>query len=195
MQQGIILAISAYFLWGLLPVYWKSIQEVQAFEILCHRIVWSFLFLMIVQIFKNKWEWVRIQLKNSKTLITYIGTSCFIGSNWLIYIWGVNSGYVVEVSLGHVALNKSVLLGFSGIVTSIPLLLFASAIKRMQLSMMGILQYILPTLLFILGVFLYREEFTYDRLIGFIIIWISLLIFSIEGILVRLNANHKINID
>jgi chloramphenicol-sensitive protein RarD len=67
--------------------------------------------------------------------------------------------------------------------TTIPLLMFATAARRIPLSLMGILQYIAPTLQFLLGVLVYGEPFTHTRLIGFGIVWIALILFGVEGYL------------
>jgi chloramphenicol-sensitive protein RarD len=66
-------------------------------------------------------------------------------------------------------------------VTAVPLLLFASAAKRIPLTMIGIMQFIAPTLQFLLGVLLYKEPFSRDQLIGFSIVWLALIIFWLEG--------------
>ncbi len=86
---------------------------------------------------------------------------------------------------GHAAPLVNVLIVLCGVVTAIPLLLCSSAARSIPLSMIGILQYISPTLQFILGVFVYHEPFTHDRLIGFCIIWLALLLFSLGGIYQR----------
>ena len=88
-------------------------------------------------------------------------------------------------ALGHSDPLTTILIVFSGVVTAIPLLLFASAARSIPLSMIGILQYIAPTLQFLLGVFVFHEEFTTARLIGFCIIWSALLLFSLSGLYER----------
>jgi chloramphenicol-sensitive protein RarD len=85
-------------------------------------------------------------------------------------------------SFGHTGWVGSLLLAAAGIVTSLPLLLFASATRRIPLSMIGLLQYIAPTCQFLLGVLVFQEPFSSERVIGFSIIWVALLIFSLEGI-------------
>jgi chloramphenicol-sensitive protein RarD len=84
-------------------------------------------------------------------------------------------------AFGHQGWQISTLLAFSGVVTALPLLLFGRAARSIPLSLLGILQYIAPTVQFLLGIYLYQEAFTAARLVGFAIIWIALLIFSIEG--------------
>ena len=69
----------------------------------------------------------------------------------------------------------------AGVVTTIPLLLFASAAKRVPLTLIGLLQYIAPTLQFLIGVFVYKEPFDRAHLIGFVIVWCALVIFAIES--------------
>ena len=88
-------------------------------------------------------------------------------------------------ALGHEGLQTDALLVGAGLVTIIPLLLFASAARRITLTMVGIMQYIAPTLQFLIGVFIYKEPFTAAKLIGFSLVWIALIIFWFEGVLAR----------
>jgi len=76
-----------------------------------------------------------------------------------------------------------VLLIGGGIVTTIPLLMFASAAKQIPLTIVGLLQYIAPTLQFLIGVFVYKEPFDHAHLIGFSIVWVALIIFAVESYL------------
>ena len=100
-QKGVLFVVIAYLFWGLLPIFWKSIQDVPSVEILCHRVVWSAVILAAVQVIRNRWDWIRINLKDTKTRLTFIGTSGLIGFSWFIYVWAVNSGFIVETSLGY----------------------------------------------------------------------------------------------
>jgi chloramphenicol-sensitive protein RarD len=86
----------------------------------------------------------------------------------------------------------TLLLFLAGPVTSIPLLLFGFAARRIPLSMLGFIQYIAPTLQFLLGVFVYHEPFPLSNLVGFSIIWLALLIYSIEG--VNFNRRQRTNL-
>ncbi len=88
-------------------------------------------------------------------------------------------------SFGHLGLNVTLLLAFAGVITALPLLLFGLAARSIPLTMLGILQYIAPTVQFLLGIFLYQEPFTVTRLVGFSIIWLALLIFTVEGLYER----------
>ncbi len=91
---------------------------------------------------------------------------------------------------GHVSPLLTFLLALSGVVTAIPLILFANGAPQVPLITIGIIQYIAPTLQFLIGVFLYHEPFTQDRLIGFSIIWLALAIFTLEGINTRRHKLH-----
>lgn len=93
-------------------------------------------------------------------------------------------------SFGHTGWSIAVLLAVSGVVTAIPLLLFASGAKRINLTMVGILQYITPTIHFFLGTVVFGEAFDVHRLFGFILIWIALIIFTIETIFRQRNKSN-----
>ncbi|MEZ4461099.1 MAG: EamA family transporter RarD [bacterium] len=97
--NGLAFALGAYLLWGFFPLYWKLIVHVPPLEILAHRMVWSMVFLSTVLIARRRWDWLKT-LKPRQ-----IGTSAlaalFLTSNWFLYIWAVNSGHVVETSLGY----------------------------------------------------------------------------------------------
>ena len=92
-------------------------------------------------------------------------------------------------ALGHAGFSPSILLIFTGVATGLPLLLFSAAAQKIPLTTLGILQYIAPTLQFLLGVFLYGEAFNQARLFGFSLIWLALIIYSIENVVERRKAN------
>lgn len=285
-NQGIIYGIAAYTLWGFFPVYWKSLRHVPALQLVGHRIGWSFLLLIIIILLTKQWKTFRGKVLTYKTLQIYLFAAVLIGINWLTYVWAVNSGYIVETSLGYfinplfsvllgavflherlrraqwipiglaaagviyltsiygsipwIALTLAVTFALyglvkkiaplnslygltletgilflpalaylvlaqergtgaflhsggisdmlmigAGVVTTIPLLMFASAAKRITLVHVGILQYISPTLQFLLGVLVYREQFDATRLVGFCIVWAALIIFGAENYLHR----------
>jgi chloramphenicol-sensitive protein RarD len=95
---------------------------------------------------------------------------------------------------GHISPLITFLLILSGVVTAIPLILFAQGAPKVPLVTIGIIQYIAPTLQFLIGVFLYNEPFTNDRLIGFSIIWLALAIFTIEGLNARRQKLHPASV-
>ena len=289
MRKGVLYALVSYFIWGILPFYWKALQSIGAAELVAHRIVWSLIFLAVVLAFKRQWSWLIPALKEKKNLITFFITGCLLGINWGIYIWSVNAGFIVDASLGyfinplvsvmlgviflkerlrmwqsvavaialagvlyltvsygslpwialglaftfgiygllkkttkmdalngqflemtvlflpslafviylesqgvgashHASLFTLMLLACSGALTAIPLILFSTAAQKIPLSMIGIMFYITPTMQFLIGVLVFDEPFTQARMIGFSLVWVALLIYSIEGIIVRRRA-------
>jgi len=281
MSKGILCGIGAYLLWGLFPLYWKLLRHVSPFELIGHRIVWSFLFLLLFLVGTRQFS--RFYSAISRRLCgIYLVASVLIGANWVMYVWAVNAGHVVETSLGYF-INPllNLLLGFfvfrerlrpgqwlsiaiaasgviyltitfgripgialflagtfatyglvkklaplspiqgltleigllflpalvylftlrgngtmaflnagagldilmigAGVVTTIPLLLFASAAREVPLTILGVLQYLAPTIQFIIGVFIFREEFDSTRLVGFMLVWLALLLFWLES--------------
>lgn len=284
-KAGIIYIACAYLLWGFLPIYWKMVDHVPAGEILAHRIVWSFLFMVAIILVLRKGlpfiQECKLIFKNKRNLIGISLASVFISLNWLTYIWAVNSNHVIQASLGYYinplvsillgiivlkeSLNRNQLLSFilagigvvyltfsygvfpwislilaltfgfygllkkmvdvsamfglaietmivtpialiylavlpvhaftfetptsptnliligAGVATAIPLLLFASGAKQIPLAMIGFLQYIAPTIMLFLGVFLYDEPFTKAHLIAFAFIWVALVIYMVSS--------------
>ena len=101
---GIIYTAGAYLLWGILPIYWKFINEVPALEILAHRVIWSFIFvLIIVVLLKRKLlkNFFQVQMSHKKTWLGLFLASLFISINWFTYIYAVNTNHIVEASLGY----------------------------------------------------------------------------------------------
>lgn len=291
MNKGIFYGVGAYLLWGLLPIFWKSLHDVPALEILSHRMVWSLAFVVVLLAVQGHWRWLVPVLKNGRVLLTFTISALLLSLNWFIYIWAVNAGYIVETSLGyfinplvnvllgtlflkerlragqlaaivvavigvlyltlhygslpwialtlaasfgvygllrktaalnslegltletlllfppalayliylewvgtaafgHISLTTTLLLVCGGVATALPLLLFASGARRVTLTLMGILQYIAPTMQLLIGVFLYHELLERERLIGFSLIWLALAIYSLEGILRSGRAAH-----
>jgi len=286
MNKGILYAVLAYGIWGVLPIYWKAVQQVPAPQILSHRILWSFVFLAAIIYVRKDWSAFARAIRVRRTIVIFSLSAALISANWLTYIWAVNAGFIVESSLGYF-INPliSVLLGviflkeklrpaqwvpvgmafvgvlyltvnygelpwialllattfslyglikktaplsslhglsfetgilflpalfflifaesqgigalghtgwltgfllvFTGVVTALPLLLFAIAARKINLSTLGILQYFAPTLQFLIGVLLYGEPLTGARLVGFVIIWIALVLYSFENFYAR----------
>lgn len=280
-KVGIIYTTGAYFLWGFLPIYWKLVETVPAGEILGHRIVWSFIFMIGIVLFTRNWtafiQECKVIIQNRKRLFGITLASILISLNWLTYIWAVNSDHVIQASLGYyinplisillgiivlkerltgnqllsfvlagigvfyltfnfgvfpwvsivlalsfgfygllkkmvdvspmfgltietmivtpiafiylaaipkaafsfqqLGSSTNLLLAGAGVATAIPLLLFASGAKKIPLAMLGFLQYIAPTIMLLLGVFLYHEVFTMAHFIAFAFIWSALLIY------------------
>lgn len=101
---GIFFIIGAYTLWGILPIYWKFLDEVPSSEILAHRIVWSFVFISIIVILRKRKQlknFFKVQMSQKKTWFALFLTSLLISTNWLTYIFAVNKGHIVDASLGY----------------------------------------------------------------------------------------------
>lgn len=104
-QAGIIYTAFSYFLWGILPIYWKWLNHVSAYEILANRIFWSFWFMLLFLFVSKRWKDFSLYLKTSltkkKQLFALLLASFLISMNWFIYIWAVNTNQMVEASLGY----------------------------------------------------------------------------------------------
>ncbi len=288
MNKGFWYAVGAYFTWGLFPMYWKALEAVPALQLLGHRIVWSFLFMMILLLVLRQGKSFRAEIASPRVLLVYGIAAVFLAINWLTYVWAVNAGFIVETSLGYfinpllsmllgvvilrerlrpfqwipvglaaagmlyltfaygnfpwigltlafsfgiygfvqkvaplnslhsVALETMILflpaavylvaveatgggaflhsdpvsdllMVGAGVVTTVPLLMFAAATQRITLFLIGVLQYIAPTMYFLIGVLVYRESLTAERLTGFAIIWVALILFAVEGYLSHRN--------
>lgn len=100
-RQGILLAIGAYTMWGIAPIYFKSLSEVSPLEILSHRIVWSFFLLAFLLHLGRSWRNVRDTLTSKPKMTYLVATSLLVGANWLIFIWAVNANHMLDASLGY----------------------------------------------------------------------------------------------
>jgi chloramphenicol-sensitive protein RarD len=278
-EGGFLLGLSAYALWGVLPVYFKSLTGVPPVEIVAHRVIWSLPFLAILTLITRSWSKARLVASRPKTLAMLFVTALLIGGNWLLYVYAVTSGHILAASFGYylnplanVLLGRFVLgeklnrmqwtavaiaaagisilaagalsqlwisltlcvsfalyglfrkivpadaltglsietailfplgiawlgwealasqpvLGASwrdtellllaGVVSTTPLLLFTAATKRLQYSTLGMLQFIAPTLQFLIAVLLYGERFTLAHAIAFPAIWAALVLYVI----------------
>ena len=284
MHTGILSAALAFFLWGLFPLYFHALQAVPPLQILAHRMLWSLLFLLIVLAIRRQGAWLAI-VRQPRVLASFIASAFLLSANWLVYIWSVNNGHVIEASLGYfitplvnimfgfvllkerlrpgqwgavgiaalgvawltwqtgtvpwIALalaasfgayglmRKTAALGAlegltletmvlfplaaayvawlswhgqnafittpsdstrllliaAGPLTAIPLLLFAAGARKIPLSVLGLLQYLAPTLQFLLGVWVFHEAFSRERLVGFAVIWAALVLYAAEGLI------------
>ena len=277
----ILLAVAAFGMWGLFPVYFKLIESIPATEIMAHRIVWSLVFIVLFMwLFKRRFA-LREIWQSKKLLGGLVLSSIMIAINWSLYVWAVVQGQVLSTSLGYfinpiisvflgmiflgerlsfkrvIALLLVILavinlivqagqfpwlsltlafsfafyglirkqleidslngllfeiiilipialgylmwltydqnlafgsygLGFdllimlSGVITLLPLVLFAASLKGINLSTVAFIQYLAPTLSFILAVFIYDEPFDQARLISFALIWTALVLISYD---------------
>ncbi len=101
MNKGVLYGILAYLCWGFFPLYFKLLQNVPAIQILAHRIFWSFILLVILAVARREVYALRVSIHGARLVGLYLLAACLLAVNWLIYIWGVNAGYILEASLGY----------------------------------------------------------------------------------------------
>jgi chloramphenicol-sensitive protein RarD len=279
---GVVYAASAFLIWGISPIYWRALRAVPAFEIILHRMVWSFFFLVPLILVMRRWKDFIDALKNYRTLLILLFTALIVGANWLLYIWAVNNNNLLQASLGYyinplvnvvlgmvflkerlrppqilavllassgvlyltiyygefpwialalalsfglyglirkiapvgalvgltvetlllsipalvhlfyldsqgvgnifrVSLKLDLLLMGCALVTATPLLFFTLGARRLYLSTVGLLQYIAPSCMFLLAVFLFREPLVKAQVVTFIFIWTALAIYSTDS--------------
>jgi chloramphenicol-sensitive protein RarD len=100
MKKGLIYVFGAYAIWGFFPIYFKLLQAVPAIQIVAHRISWSFIILLILVSLKGQLRNIRV-LISPRIILLYLAAGILLSVNWLTYVWGVNSGFVIETSLGY----------------------------------------------------------------------------------------------
>ena len=100
-RVGILLALAAYFIWGIAPAYFKHIYYVPADEILTHRVIWSFFFMVALISISRQWPQVKRLLKTPKKVFLLALSAVLVGGNWLLFIWAVNNHHMLEASLGY----------------------------------------------------------------------------------------------
>lgn len=283
-QAGLWAAVGAFLIWGVFPIYWKWLDQVPTLQIMAHRLAWCFLIVSTYLLVRRGIGWWR-PLVAQPRLVRLLATSAvLIALNWWLYIWAVNSGHIVETSLGyfinpllnvllgvlvlkerlnprqwlavaiaaagvayltvqagslpwialalalsfgcyglirkvavveaipalglessilfvpavlylawvqldgggafgHSGVTVDVLLVSSGLVTAVPLVLFAYGAQRIPYSLVGILQYLAPTLQLACGVLLFGEPFTHTQALGFGCIWLALALYAADGLL------------
>lgn len=281
---GVIYAGCAFLIWGIGPIYWKALGAVSALEIVMHRVVWSFMFLLLLIVLGRRWNEFVEAVKNRRILLTLLFTAVILSLNWLLYVWAVNNEHILQASLGYyinplvnvvfgmLFLRErlrpqqmlAVLLAASGVVyltvyygefpwialalassfglyglirkvapvgslvglavetllmspvaaaylfylgaqgtgsifrgsikmdlllmgtsllTAVPLLLFTSGARRIYLSTVGLMQYIAPTGMFLLAIFVYQEPFSMAKVWTFVMIWTALGIYSTDSVI------------
>ncbi len=282
-RRGTIAGFCAYALWGVFPLVFRLLDDVSPIEILFHRIAWSLVVVGLVLGVQRRFPELRALVRDRRSLRRLSLAAVFISTNWLTYIWAVNSGHVVDAALGYyinplitVALGVVVLgeqlrraqrvaLGFGagavavltvangsvpwialvlagsfatygylkkdagaaalpslaietavllpvslvgltvfaargelsftngtvgrdlllaglGVVTAVPLLLFATAATRIPLALLGLLQYVTPTMQLLCGVLLLGEDLPPERLVGFVLVWLALSVLATDAV-------------
>lgn len=100
-KQGLFFAFAAYFMWGLAPIYFKALDGIGAVDILLHRVVWSFAFILLIIMLVTGFGKLKKLFKDPKKLVLLGATSLLIAFNWLLFIWAVNNDHMLDASLGY----------------------------------------------------------------------------------------------
>ena len=129
-RAGVASGLAAYGLWGLFPLYFPLLEPAGGVEIVAHRVVWSLVFVALLLTAVRGWSQVRATVTDRRALLVLSGAAVLIAANWLVFVYGVNSGHVVETSLGYF-INPlvSVLLG---------VVVFGERLRRLQWVAVGI---------------------------------------------------------
>jgi chloramphenicol-sensitive protein RarD len=113
MSPGVLQASLAYAMWGLLPLYFHSLSAVAPLDVVLHRSLWSLVFVLVLLGALRRWTWLGDIARRPRTLWTFALSALLLSANWLVYVWAVNDGRVVEASLGYfIAPLVNVLLGY-----------------------------------------------------------------------------------
>jgi len=274
-KVGLLLGIGSYLIWGLFPLYWPLLKPANSIEIVSHRAVWTFALCIILLVAMGKLRSTFSLLKSPRIALRLCLSTVLVSINWLVYIWGVNHGHVVECALGYYInpliiiafgvillkekmrklqwvsvgiatvgviiltvdygrppwiaialagswgsyglvkkqlglaaldglaiettlslipyggyllwmghagtgqfghhLGLTILLMLAGVATAVPLLMFNSSTNTLKFTVIGLLQYITPSVQFIIGVLVRHEAMTTGRWVGFLIVWVALI--------------------
>ncbi len=280
-RLGLIFGFAAYGIWGFFPLFFPLLEPASALEILAYRFLFSLAFMALLLTVTRSWGRLRPVVRDGRAMLLLFAAALLIGTNWGVYIWGVNSGHIVEASLGyfinplvlvlmgvvflgerlrrlqwtavgiatfavvvltvgygklpwialvlafsfagyglakklagvdpqaaltietayvsplslaylmwlssaglltfgHSSVGNTVLLTATGGITAIPLLLFGGAANRIPLSTIGLLQYLTPSIQFVIGVWVVGEQMPPARWIGFAFVWVALAVFTFD---------------
>jgi len=285
-QSGLLVGLACYVLWGFLPLLFDLLKDAGSFTIVANRTVWSLLFVGAILLFTRRMGEVKAALADPRTLRSMVLSSVLLAANWLIYVWAVDSGQVLQGSLGYfinplinvvlgmvilgernnrwqwlsiivavaaigvqtiglgavpfVALSIALTFGLYGFfrktarvssagglfvetlilvpvaiaylgysywqqgglgiaadphymllliltgpATAVPLLMFTFAVQRLRLTTIGMIQYVSPSIQFLLAVFVLHEPINSIQLLSFGMIWLSLIIYSTDSMVRR----------
>jgi chloramphenicol-sensitive protein RarD len=279
-QSGLLYALGAYTIWGFIPLYFRALSAVPPLIVLCHRVIWSALFIAVVVSIRGEWREIWPVLKRRRNILLLSAGAVFIALNWLIFIYAVISRQLLQASLGYfinpllsialgmiflgerlrtwqwlavalaglavlnlylhstgsawISVSLALTFGFyglvrkkvdinslhgllvesclllpmailglvflrspaeswglrgllsvSGIVTAVPLLCFGAAVRRLTLTMMGFLQYVGPSLQFLVAVFLFGEPVDRAKLGSFALCWLAILVYVADSLINR----------
>lgn len=279
-RLGLVYGLTAYTMWGVFPLYFRALNHVPPLIILCHRILWSSLFLAAIITVRKEWRALGPVLRNGKHMLFLAAGAVLIALNWLIFIYAVSTNQVLQSSLGYfinpllsialgmlflgerlrrlqwlavgvaslavinLALSSAALpwiavslafsfgfyglvrkkvninslhgllvetvillplaaalliwlpsptvsgatlgmLSLSGFITATPLLFFGAALRRLKLSTIGFLQYVGPSLQFLVAVLMLGEKLDPAKLTSFILCWAAIGIYVVDSLMAR----------
>ena len=101
MQRGIAFGLSAYIWWGFTPVYWKQLNHIPSLDVTCFRMIWTFVLLSAVHLARHSWQEIKDLLKDRRQRHLQITAAGLLSTNWLVFVWAIGNGQVVEASLGY----------------------------------------------------------------------------------------------
>ena len=101
MNPGLAYAALAFVAWGLYPLYFKTIASVPPLEVVLQRSVWSLVFVLALLAVLRRWSWLRELAAQPKRLALFAVSALLLSTNWLVYVWAVQAGHIVEASLGY----------------------------------------------------------------------------------------------
>ncbi len=114
MNAGVIYAVLAYTAWGLLPIFFKQLSNVNAFEVVLHRMLWSLVFLLCLLAILRRWAWLREAMRQPRVLAAFGVSALLLSVNWSVYVWAVQNAHVLDASLGYFILPLvNVAMGFA----------------------------------------------------------------------------------
>lgn len=279
-RAGLVYGLSAYVMWGFIPLYFRALDGVSPLVVLCHRICWSALFLAIVVTARAEWQDLKPVLRVPRKMLLLCAGAVLIALNWLIFIYSVATHQLLQASLGYfvnpllsvalgmlffrerlrpwqwlavalaatglfnlalraegfpwIALSLAGSFGFyglvrkavdinslhglmvesallvpaalvllallpaarvsaptlgvlslSGVITAVPLLCFGAALRRLQLATVGFLQYVGPTLQFLVAFCLFHEPLQHSKLTSFLLCWLAIAVYLADSLLRR----------
>ena len=89
MNKGVLAGVGAYLIWGFFPIYLKALQAVPALQIMLHRVVWAFVFVMLIVLLRRSWSRISESLRKPRVILIYTLTAILLATNWLVYIYGI----------------------------------------------------------------------------------------------------------
>lgn len=281
-MRGALAAFTSYFLWGVLPIYWKALDGVSLLELMVHRSIWTLVAIIAFLTVRRELHLLVAAWRSAETRRAHFMGSLLLMGNWGFYIWGVSSGRIIETSLGYflvpllnatlgwllfqeklrraqrIALGlatagvllmvwqvgtlpwislglaatwaayglvhkrsntgpltglaietsfaapfalayivwlgiagqphfgtsdtrTTLLMAGTGIISMVPLTLFAFGARRLRFTTLGLLQYVAPSCQFLIGWLIYHEAFDSDRAVAFALIWLGLAIYTFDA--------------